>query len=94
MKNFLRFNTAFVFILLLVPSVTSPATSCAGDKVVIQVLAGAGLMDALNDVKELYGKKSGFEVRYSFAAAGILRKQIEEGGHADLLLHTRPGYGH
>lgn len=84
MKNKRILHVAFLSILMLTICTIAPTTSSAADKAVLQVLAGAGLKDALNELKEIYGKKTGTEVRYSFAAAGILRKQIEEGVPADL----------
>lgn len=82
MKNTRILSIAFLALLMLCAA--APGTSRAGDKAVVQVLAGAGLKDALNELKEIYGKKTGIKVQYSFAAAGILRKQIEEGVPADL----------
>jgi len=84
MKNKRIHHIAFLLIPALLLCAFLPATSRAADKAVLTVLAGAGLKDALNDVKELYCRKTGVEVRYSFAAAGILRKQIEEGVPADI----------
>jgi molybdate transport system substrate-binding protein len=83
-KNKRILSIAFLSLLILIICAAAPVTSRADDKAVLQVLAGAGLKDALNELKEIYGKKTGTEVRYSFAAAGILRKQIEEGVPADL----------
>lgn len=84
MKNKRILHIAFLLIPALLLCASRPATCRAADKAVLQVLAGAGLKDALNELKEIYGKKTGTEVRYSFAAAGILRKQVEEGVPADL----------
>jgi molybdate transport system substrate-binding protein len=79
------FRVIFLSVLMLVFCTSASETSSAGDKPILQVLAGAGLKDALSALKEVYAKKApGVEVRYSFAAAGILRKQIEEGVLADL----------
>lgn len=75
---------AFLSLLMLIICAVAPETGSAAEKPFIQVLAGAGLKDALNDLKGLYARKTGVEVRYSFAAAGILRKQVEEGVPADI----------
>ena len=78
-------HRAFLAALMLLFCAAAPATSRAADKVALQVLAGAGLKDALNELKTIYGKKTpAVEIRFSFAASGILRKQVEEGVPADL----------
>jgi|AMWB02.1.fsa_nt_gi molybdate transport system substrate-binding protein len=85
LNNSLKLNAAVMFIVMMAISAASPATSCAADKTVVQVLAGAGLKDALYAVKDAYTKKApGVEIRFSLAAAGILQKQVEEGVPADL----------
>jgi len=84
MKNKRVHHIAFLLIPALLLCAFLPSTSRAGDKTILTVLAGAGLKDALNELKDMYGKKTGTEVRYNFAAAGILRKQIEEGVPADI----------
>jgi molybdate transport system substrate-binding protein len=59
----------------------------AGEKSVIHVQAGHGLMDALNTLKKIYAEQEpGVELQINFAAAGILQRQIEEGAPADLFL--------
>ena len=84
MKNKKILHIAFLSVLMLTICVIAPETSRAGNKACILVLAGAGLKDALNELKEIYVKKTRVEVLYSFAAAGILRKQAEESVPADL----------
>ena len=84
MRNKRIHHIAFLLIPALLLFAFFPAPSRAADKAVLTVLAGAGLKDALNELKEMYERKTGTGVRYSFAAAGILRKQIEEGVPADL----------
>jgi len=78
----------FQIVVLLLPLLASHLVAskpCQADnKIVLQALAGAGLKDALNALKTAYAAKTGVELRYSFAASGILRKQIEEGVPADL----------
>ena len=64
-----------------------PKSSLAGDKTSLYVLAGVGLKDSLNAAKELYAKKNpGVEVRFIFASAGVLQKQIEEGVPGDIFI--------
>lgn len=78
------YHMALLTVLIQLLCAAAPVTSHATDKTVLMVLAGTGLKDALNELKEMYVKKTGTEIRSSFAAAGILRKQIEEGVPADL----------
>jgi len=81
----LKFHAAVIFIVTAVISAASPGAAGAADKTVVQVLAGAGLKDALYAVKEAYANKAPeVEIRFSLAAAGILQKQVEEGVPADL----------
>lgn len=69
---------------LLACYLVAPKPCQADNKIVLQALAGAGLKDALNALNTAYAAKTGVELRYSFAASGILRKQVEEGVPADL----------
>jgi molybdate transport system substrate-binding protein len=74
-----------VSALLFVMS--SGKSAVAAEKTTIKVSAAMSLKDTLNALKEIYAKKEpNVELQFNFAASGILQKQIEEGGPADLFI--------
>jgi molybdate transport system substrate-binding protein len=50
----------------------------------ITVYAASSLTNALQDIAEIYQKKSGKKIRFSFAASSALARQIEAGAPADI----------
>ncbi len=86
MKNKWGLGIVMVAALLLC-CMMLPKSSHAGDKTTLYILAGAGLKDSLNALKEAYAKKNpGVEIRYNYASAGVLQKQIEEGVPGDVFI--------
>lgn len=52
----------------------------------ITVFAAASLTNVMQNIAEQYQKKSGVEVRTSFASSSTLARQIEQGAPADLFI--------
>lgn len=50
------------------------------------VLAAASTTDALTEVAEKFTERTGYTVRFSFASAGALARQIQSGAPSDLFL--------
>lgn len=67
-------------LLLLVAAL--PA--CAEDKVT--VFAAASLQDALDDVGAAYARRTGDQVRVSYAGSSAIARQIEQGAPADVFV--------
>lgn len=59
---------------------------CHAAEQVLTVFAAASLTDALEEVGEAYGKRSGIAVRFSFAGSSALARQIESGAAADAFI--------
>jgi molybdate transport system substrate-binding protein len=68
-----------IFVILATPG-------CAEDKrVTLNVSAGAGLIDAVTEINELYMQQnSNVNILSTFSAAGDLQVQIENGAPADI----------
>jgi molybdate transport system substrate-binding protein len=70
-----------MLLLAVVLSFGSPAM--AGGR--LTVFAAASLTEALTEIGQAYGERSGVEVRFSFAASSTLARQIEAGAPADVV---------
>lgn len=66
--------------LLAVPALAAPA------KAPVTVFAAASLTDAMQTIGAAYHKKTGAEVRFSFASSSTLARQIESGAPADMFV--------
>jgi molybdate transport system substrate-binding protein len=66
---------AFAFAALARPALAADT---------ITIYAAASLTDALNDIDAAYQKKTGIEVKASFASSSTLAKQIEQGAPAQV----------
>jgi molybdate transport system substrate-binding protein len=66
---------AFAFAALARPALAADT---------ITVYAAASLTDALNEIDAAYQKKTGIEVKASFASSSTLAKQIEQGAPAQV----------
>jgi molybdate transport system substrate-binding protein len=87
----------FVLTLLLTSCLllTSQAPVIAGPepRISLRISAGVGLKDALQDIRAAWLREHpDILVDFNFAAAGFLRKQIEEGAPVDIFL--APGRQH
>jgi molybdate transport system substrate-binding protein len=63
----------------------APPSTVAQEKT-ITVFAAASMKNALDDVDNIFTKKSGIKVVASYAASSALMKQIEQGAPADVFL--------
>ncbi len=52
----------------------------------VTVFAAASLTDALTELGEIWRKKTGQDVRLSFAASGQIARQVEAGAPADMVI--------
>jgi molybdate transport system substrate-binding protein len=84
----LRFSVVIVGVVALVLIVwqyvqqTSPIAAHSRDKTII-VFAAASMKNALDDVNEIFTKRTGIKVVTSYDASSALMKQIEGGAPAD-----------
>jgi molybdate transport system substrate-binding protein len=69
-----------IFIAFALATLVRPAV--AADS--ITVYAAASLTDALNELDAAYQKKTGIEIKASFASSSTLAKQIENGAPAQI----------
>lgn len=65
-------------------SMIGTMTAVAAEKVT--VFAASSLVDVLGDLEKAYEKKTGADIRISYAASSALAHQIERGAPADLFL--------
>ena len=81
-----RANLAAFIIWSMAILLILAAPGCVEDeRVTLYVSAGAGLIDAVTEINELFMKQnSNINVLTTFAAAGDLRVQIENGAPADI----------
>jgi molybdate transport system substrate-binding protein len=62
-----------------------PSAAAAQEKSIV-VFAAASMKNALDDVDDVFTKKTGIKVVASYAASSALMKQIEQGAPADVFL--------
>ena len=62
-----------------------PHAAVAQEKSIV-VFAAASMKNALDDIDDVFTKKTGIKVVASYAASSALMKQIEQGGPADVFL--------
>ncbi len=81
-----RASLKALIIFLLLITIIFGTTGCAENRAVtLNVSAGAGLIDAVTEINELYMQQNiNVTILSTFAAAGDLRVQIENGAPADL----------
>ncbi|MGM0689658.1 MAG: molybdate ABC transporter substrate-binding protein [Bacillota bacterium] len=77
-----------VILIVLTHLVITGATGCSPDtKIILNVSAGAGLIDAITEINEIYMEQNdSIELLNNFAASGDLRVQIENGAPADIFI--------
>lgn len=66
------------------------ALAQASGKPPLTIFAAASLTNALTDVARAYTARTGQRVRFSFAASGIIARQLEAGAPADLFFSAEP----
>lgn len=71
----------FGFVLGVVATLATAARAADAT-----VYAAASLTNALQEIGDAYGKKSGDHIKFSFAASSTLAKQIEAGAGASIFL--------
>lgn len=78
--------TAAACLAFVLAAALSVSPAQAQDKPPLLVFAAASLKNALDEINTAWTKRSGVEVRASYAASSALAKQLEEGAPADLFL--------
>ncbi len=80
-----HFHKLTLFMLLVLMAISSLPGCHAEGQVTLIVAAGAGLTDALSEVNSLYSQEQQqIRIETTFAAAGDLQTQIENGAPADI----------
>ena len=75
-----RMMVSICFLLLVSAGSCSPAQ----EQRVITVFAAASLMDALEEVAEMFTEETGVKVRFNFAGSHVLTRHIAAGAPADV----------
>ncbi len=74
-----------LLIIALTMALAIMSSGCSEKKTTLTVAAGTGLMDALTEVHDLFNKRyDNILIASSFASAGDLQKQIENGAPVDI----------
>ncbi len=78
----------FIFLPIIgCKSVPSQSGDMEGGQVKLTVAAAASLVDALDELKIMYGEKNpDIILTYNLASSGTLQKQIEEGAPVDVFI--------
>lgn len=89
-----RTSLAALIICLLLITIIFGTAGCADSReVTLNVSAGAGLIDALTEINQLYMQQNlNVTILSTFAAAGDLRVQIENGAPADIFFSPSGGH--
>jgi molybdate transport system substrate-binding protein len=76
---------AALVTLVLIPA-ESPAAAQQQDRPPLLILAAASLKNALDEIGARYATEAGVRVAASYAASGVLTRQMENGAPADLFI--------
>jgi molybdate transport system substrate-binding protein len=89
----MRFVLTLLLSLSLLLAGNGPVLAAPAAQVTLRISAGVGLKDALQDLRAAWVRQHpDIRIDFNFAAAGFLRKQIEEGAPVDIFL--APGRQH
>ena len=72
--------------LAAIIAIAAASSAAAAQEKSIVVFAAASMKNALDDVDDVFTKKTGIKVVASYAASSALMKQIEQGAPADVFL--------
>jgi molybdate transport system substrate-binding protein len=88
MERRMRMQSSAVFLSLLavLASAAVGNGSANAQEKTLTVFAAASMKNALDDVDAAYTKKTGVQLKVSYAASSALMKQIEQGAPADVFV--------
>ena len=81
-----RSSAVFLSLLALLAGAAIGLRSADAQEKTLTVFAAASMKNALDEVDAAYTKKTGVNLKVSYAASSVLMKQIEQGAPADVFV--------